>query len=565
MGMVLVLLGPPGSRKSAQAARIAEAFDLVCKSAADLLKAEKQIAKTKWMRRGTVDLTDVRADEEQLVIQVLEDCLRDEVPKASGLLLDGFPCTLHQTQALDECLGKMGFRVAGVTVLENDEEILLDNVALLPKAEQESKETTQMKIGKYLRELQPVLGHYSSNGVKVWQLQGAGGDRTDDETWQDIEIVVPTHLSEVKPRKLLQPFEPADQDKLAIDAFAGWYLDNGPHINMLFKSSGPDDSSCRTVSGEEFDAYVKDRGFDGDSSRIFRAIMAEGPMQVAHLQISLAQMRRFGRQKVVVDAAVRACSKDENVGQRFAKLLKLQHGTVLRGWRMDVDLRGMGSVDMTEFTTACQRHGLDRKASDAIWGCFRDVALNARPLLFKDLAEEENKEVDLFISCLTKKVKFDLDKTWRVLDPEERGFVSLLEFQKGAARLGFRSDAQLLFCGLDTAGLGKLWRHELDYLKVLHQPTKRHALQYQPRPSHNFRPTLRPHTNAAAAARPAFADRPGWNSQIDMTWRKNLEHSADQRSYFSDLAYKPVKEQLREKLADNAKRKAAEDQSKEDE
>merc|ERR1711970_502637 len=42
---------------------------------------------------------------------------------------------------------------------------------------------------------------------------------------------------------------------------------------------------------------------------------------------------------------------------------------------------------------------------------------------------------------------------------------------------------------------------------------------------------------------------------IDMTWRKNLEHMAFQRTYFSDLQFKPVRAELRKKLADNAERK----------
>merc|ERR1711970_1185417 len=122
--------------------------------------------------------------------------------------------------------------------------------------------------------------------------------------------------------------------------------------------------------------------------------MAEGPMQTVSIgQISFAQLKRFGRRKSVIDASVSMQKDGGHLGDRFAKLLKLQHGTVLRGWRMDVDLRGTGTVDMHEFTRACERLGLGLKAK-TIWACFRPVAFDAPPLQLHDLAKGEAAQVE---------------------------------------------------------------------------------------------------------------------------------------------------------------------------
>jgi len=270
----------------------------------------------------------------------------------------------------------------------------------------------------------------------------------------------------------------------------------------------PGKTGCRTISCDEFAHFIQSRDFRGNAPRVFRAILAEGPVHavttgLTNGQISLAQLKRFSRRKSVVDAAVvSSMDRQAALGERFAKLLKLQHGTVLRGWRMDVDLRGTGSVDMHEFRRACERLGLASKATD-IWSCFRPVASDALPLVLQDISKEESMQVEIFINALTKKVNFDLDSAWCILDSESRGYVSLAEFEIGVRRLGFRGDAQFLFRGLDTAGLGKLWQHELGYLKVLCQPE----------------PQKRKLAAKQRASSARMKKRPAWDAAVDMSWR----------------------------------------------
>mmetsp|Transcript_40228 Transcript_40228/g.69999 ORF Transcript_40228/g.69999 Transcript_40228/m.69999 type:complete len:108 (+) Transcript_40228:3-326(+) len=63
-----------------------------------------------------------------------------------------------------------------------------------------------------------------------------------------------------------------------------------------------------------------------------------------------------------------------------------------------------------------------------------------------------------------------------------------------------------------------------------------------------FRPTLRPLVRSATEANLQIENRPRWDDAVDMTWRKNLEHQAHNRHYFSDLHSKPVRAEILKKL-----------------
>jgi adenylate kinase len=119
----LVLLGPPGSGKGTQGERLQEDFRLPYYATGDILRAavrdETELGRTakEYMDRG-----DFVPDE--VIIGVIVERIRDP-EAADGFILDGFPRTLPQAEALDADLQKLGRALRAVLLIEvSDEEVL---------------------------------------------------------------------------------------------------------------------------------------------------------------------------------------------------------------------------------------------------------------------------------------------------------------------------------------------------------------------------------------------------------------------------------------------------------
>jgi adenylate kinase len=124
--MRLVLLGPPGAGKGTQAQRLAAKHSLVQLSTGDMLRTAAQVGSPvglrikQMMARGELCPDDV-------VVEIVAD--RIEQPDArNGFILDGFPRTLPQAQALDRMLAEKGLQLDAVIEIRVDESILLDRI-----------------------------------------------------------------------------------------------------------------------------------------------------------------------------------------------------------------------------------------------------------------------------------------------------------------------------------------------------------------------------------------------------------------------------------------------------
>lgn len=120
----MILLGPPGAGKGTQAERLVDDYGLIHLSTGDMLRAA--VANdTELGRRAKeyMDAGDLVPDE--LVIDIVRERLDSEDVREHGVLLDGFPRTIPQAEALDEVLGELDLgEVIVANIQVSDEEVI---------------------------------------------------------------------------------------------------------------------------------------------------------------------------------------------------------------------------------------------------------------------------------------------------------------------------------------------------------------------------------------------------------------------------------------------------------
>jgi adenylate kinases len=170
--MRLILLGPPGAGKGTQAERIVAGFGIPQLSTGDMLREAVELGtKTGVHAKEIMERGDLVPDD--LVVSVVADRL-DHPDAANGFILDGFPRTLAQAEALDKELYQRGLRLDAVLELRVDESVLIDRVKT--RAQQtaargevvrsdDTPEVCERRLDIYRAQTAPVIDHYRSQGL----------------------------------------------------------------------------------------------------------------------------------------------------------------------------------------------------------------------------------------------------------------------------------------------------------------------------------------------------------------------------------------------------------------
>ncbi len=124
---VLILLGPPGAGKGTQARMLQDAFGLVQLSTGDLLRAAVAAGTEAGQQaKAVMEAGGLVSDE--IVIAILRDRLAD-ADCAAGVILDGFPRTTVQAEALDDLLASTGQRINAAVSLEVDDAAMVERIS----------------------------------------------------------------------------------------------------------------------------------------------------------------------------------------------------------------------------------------------------------------------------------------------------------------------------------------------------------------------------------------------------------------------------------------------------
>lgn len=208
--MRIVLLGPPGAGKGTQAKLIVQKYNIPHISTGDIFRKNiKEMTPLGIKAKEYIDKGQLVPDE--LTVEIVKDRIKEDDCK-NGFLLDGFPRTVAQADALNDVLNSLGTKldhVININVDENNLIVRLTGRRVCPKCgasfhvafnppkvegicdycgaqvvqrADDSEETVKNRLSVYYKQTQPLIDYYTKNGL----IRNINGEQEINEVFKEI-------------------------------------------------------------------------------------------------------------------------------------------------------------------------------------------------------------------------------------------------------------------------------------------------------------------------------------------------------------------------------------------
>jgi adenylate kinase len=188
--MRLILLGPPGAGKGTQAQRLVERHEIVQLSTGDMLRAAVAAGTEIGLKaKAIMDSGELVPDE--VVVGIVSDRI-EKTDAQNGFILDGFPRTVGQAEALEKMLQEKGLKLDAVVEIKVDEGILLSRIEKRagetpggPRAD-DNAEALKKRLAVYREQTAPLVDYFRSKGL----LRTVDGMKSIEEVSRSIDAAL---------------------------------------------------------------------------------------------------------------------------------------------------------------------------------------------------------------------------------------------------------------------------------------------------------------------------------------------------------------------------------------
>lgn len=185
--MRLILFGPPGAGKGTQANKISENYVATHISTGDMLRAAvKNGTELGTLAKSFMDKGELVPDD--VIIGIIKDRIKEEDAQ-KGFMLDGFPRTIAQAEALNEMLSAENVSIDVVVSIEVEDKEIIGRILERAKIEgrkDDTEDVVKNRLSVYRNQTEPLKAYYQNSGVLA-EVDGMG---TVDDVFDRIKSVL---------------------------------------------------------------------------------------------------------------------------------------------------------------------------------------------------------------------------------------------------------------------------------------------------------------------------------------------------------------------------------------